>query len=68
MSNQKIIDKFENELDEWLKSQSHLYNCDSYAEGQFCCLDKQSAHLPRNEWENGRQFIINFISKLNLKQ
>ncbi len=42
MTNEKIIKQFEDELDEWLETDDHNFNCIGYSEGCHCCLHKIS--------------------------
>ena len=41
----KSKEKWEKELDIWLESDEHKFNCASYNEGQYCCLDKEFSVL-----------------------
>jgi len=43
----------EEELDKWLESEDHKFNCIAWDEGQCCCLDKS---------EKGREFIMQLIN------
>lgn len=51
----KFKEKFNKELEKWLKSDGHRYNCASYNEGQYCCLDAEK------DGNNGHKFVLDFF-------
>jgi len=52
----KILKKFDKNLDEWVDTREHLDNCIGNSEGCLCCLDK---------YEPGSIFAVNSRNKLN---
>ena len=51
---------WEKELDEWLETTEHKYQCIGYSEGQCCCLDKPDP--------NAGSHTYGFLGRKKLKE
>ena len=49
--------QFIEDLDKWLETKGHTYNCSGYDYWQSCCLDDGAA---------GREFILNWLRENSL--
>ena len=61
----EVIADFENELDLWLETKEHNYNCMARSEGQNCCLDKDKSALSGNV---GRDWTVKFLKQALTEQ
>lgn len=59
MTKEQWLEEFEKELDEWLATEDHLYECIGYSEGCACCLDEKHGIYGGA----GREWVIAFIKK-----
>jgi len=56
----EFIKKFENDLDKFLKTDGHNFDCASHSEGQYCCLDSADKG---DKPKKAREWIIDWLKQ-----